>query len=82
MGLERERSRGEGGGSATREKIRSIGSALRVRDQGDYIFEWAFQIPPLHPNKGYKKDIATKSLDFSRLFCFLPLTRIVTRKRY
>jgi hypothetical protein len=29
-----------GGGSATREKIRSIGSAPRERARGDYIFEW------------------------------------------
>ena len=36
---------------ATREKIRSVGSVLRVRDRGDYIFEWAFQIPPPQPKK-------------------------------
>ena len=35
----------------TREKIRSVGSAPRVRDRGDYIFEWDFQIPPPQPKK-------------------------------
>jgi hypothetical protein len=30
------------------------------------------QIPPPQPKKGYKKDIATKSLDFQGFFVFLP----------
>ena len=30
----------------------------------------ATKIPPPQPKKGYKKDIAAKNLDFSRLFCF------------
>ena len=47
-----------GGGSATREKIRSIGSAQRVRERGDYIFEWAFQIPPPQPKKHLKSLIS------------------------
>ena len=33
---------------AKREKIRSIGHGSVI---DDYIFEWAFQIPPPQPNK-------------------------------
>ena len=37
---------------ATREKIRSIGHGSVI---DDYIFEWAFQIPPPQPRRALKR---------------------------
>ena len=36
-------------GSATREKTRRFGSERRRANRNDYVFEWAFQIPPPQP---------------------------------
>jgi len=58
-------ARGARGRERDKGEKKSIGSALRERARGDYIFEWVFQISFL-PNKNRNSD--TKELRFL-LFC-------------
>ena len=76
---------------ATREKIRSIGSALRVRDRGDYIFEWDFQMLPTKRDVclvlsalclGYLNATGNKDQGYYRLYrLLLPALKIGLRVR-
>ena len=65
-----------------REAITRRSWALSTTALYYYFEEWAIKNHPCTQIRAIKKDIATKSLGFSRLFCFLHFSYIVTRKRY
>ncbi len=78
MGFERERPPVAGRASAKREKIRSRRLAPRDRAACDYIFEWAFQIPPPQPKNPECVSVQDFLLITSSLFTNSAGTRLPT----
>ena len=58
--MERERIRGMAKRARQGGETRSVGSALRVRDRDDYVFDRATQVPPPQPTMQTDLDIGAE----------------------